>query len=53
MSEKKLGSKNNQWNKHWYTNGTDNVMCFEEERPEGFKRGRVNGTKKGFKTIAV
>ena len=53
MSEKKLGSKNNQWGKHWYTNDIENVFCFEEERPEGFRSGRVNGTKKGFKTIAV
>ena len=53
MSDLKKGSKNNQWNKHWYTNGTENVFCFEEERPEGFRSGRVNGTKKGFKTIAV
>jgi len=53
MSEKKLGAKNNQWGKHWYTNDIENVFCLEEERPEGFRSGRVNGTKKGFKTIAV
>ena len=33
MSEKKKG-------KHWYTNGIENVMCFE--CPEGFIRGRAS-----------
>ena len=41
MSEKRIGSKNNQWGKHWYTNGIENKVCFEGEQPEGFTRGRI------------
>ena len=45
MSVLKKGSKNNQWGKHWYNNGIENVVCFEHEVPEGYTRGRINGNK--------
>ena len=40
MSEKKLGSKNNQWNKHWYTNGVEEKCVYEVDKPDGWYRGR-------------
>jgi len=45
MSDKKKRSNNNQWGKHWYNNGIENVVCFEHEVPEGYTRGRINGNK--------
>ena len=40
MSEKKKGSKNNQWGKHWYTNGVEEKCVYEVDKPDGWYRGR-------------
>jgi hypothetical protein len=39
MSSSKLKEKNNQYGKHWYSNGIENIMAFE--CPEGYKAGRI------------
>lgn len=34
------GEANGQFGKHWYTNGTESIMCFEGDQPNGWVRGR-------------
>ena len=29
--------------KHWYTDGVDTIACFDEDAPEGWRRGRSSG----------
>lgn len=43
LSENSKGSKNNQYGKHWYTNGTDNIMAYE--CPEGYHKGKIPNQK--------
>lgn len=32
--------------KHWYTNGKENIICFDSEIPKGFSKGRIKGNTK-------
>ena len=44
-----IGSGNSQFGKMWITNGTYSRKILKEETiPEGWKKGRVNGTKKYY-----
>ena len=39
MKGKNAGQKNGMSNKHWYTNGKDNICCYE--CPKDFYPGRT------------
>lgn len=36
-------SPNMMCGKHWYTNGTETIICFDEDAPTGWYRGRSSG----------
>ena len=40
MRDKKIGEKNNQFGKHWFTDGVNDIVCFEKDKLEGWWRGR-------------
>lgn len=42
MSESKRGKQTiSTLGKHWYTNGKENICCFEQNKPRGYRKGRT------------
>ena len=41
--EKCNRTPNSMSGKHWYTNGTETIACYDDDAPEGWYRGRSNG----------
>ena len=35
------GKTNPSYGKHWYTNGIEEILCYEQECPDGWHRGRL------------
>ena len=40
-----FGKHNGAFNKHWYTDGNSQILCYEEDAPEGWVRGYSQSRK--------
>lgn len=45
------GADNGAYGKHWYTNGESQILCFEEDCPEGWTRGYSELRRKQIQKI--
>lgn len=46
-----IGEDNGAYGKHWYTNGEEQILCFEQDCPEGWHPGYSESRKKQIQQI--
>ena len=53
LRKRSTGKNNGMYNKHWYTNGKINIVCNENEIPDGFYKGRLDVVPKNKKYSTI